>query len=465
MSASEQQSVKRDIGWVHGTGIVVGAIVGIGIFLNPGKVAAIAGSPLLALSLWAIGGLIALCGALSLAEVGARFPTAGGQLMALRHMLGPLPAFLYGWCLLVAIQTGVLVLITFFAANNLAVVLLGNTWSQNPENNAWITKTVASVMILSLCAANLRGAKQGAWVQTSTSIAKILILSGLIFLGLWKFFGQASGSLPAPTDALAPSSTPLLAGMAAVLFSYGGFHQITWVAGEIKDPQRTVPKSIVLGILIVVVGYVATNWAYFALLPFNEVVQTSTLAAEAVGSVFPEWARRLTAGALCISAYGIANASLLTAPRVYSSLAEKGLFFEMFARIHPRTGVPHLAIWLQTILSLTLLWIVGHHAMDQLVYGVVFVDWTFHILTCAGLLLLMRRSDSPAAYRTPGGIIAPSLFILGATISLAATFLDSSVRQSSLIGLGCLGIGTMVYFWRFRKTPGTESAPPEHPSS
>lgn len=366
--------------------------------------------------------------------------------MALKTMLGPMPSFLYGWSLLWAIQTGVLVIIAFFAADNLAVALLGSPWA-----NSTLSKSVASLLILSLAMANLRGALHGAWIQSLTSAAKLIILAGLVLMGLYAF-GFETETLTAPRIQETGTQAPWMAGLAAVLFSYGGFHQITWVAGEMKQPQKTVPRSILFGIAIVLIAYLSSNLAYFALLPFDHVVQSQTLAADATATLFPDWAGRATAAALCVSAYGIANASLFTTPRVYYALARQKLFFGTFARLHGPTGVPRPAILLQTALALALLWLAGPDRMDQLVNGVVFVDWTFHILTCAGLLYWRsRHQEIDAGYRAPWMPLPPLLFILGSGLALGATFWNPAVRQSSLLGLGILLSGVLFYGLFFRR--------------
>jgi APA family basic amino acid/polyamine antiporter len=449
LSDGSTPSLRREIGGLHATGIVLGSIIGVGIFLTPSKVAAQAGSPGLALALWAIGGLIAMAGALCMAEVGARYPTSGGEIMALRYMIGKLPAFLYGWSLLTAIQTGVLVIIALFGAHNLGV-LLGQEWG------ATESAVVASAAITALAVINLMGVRYGAWAQTLTSIFKVVVLAALTVLGVWAIFDgltpEASQALATTEDAAKPRGiTVFLAGIAATLFSYGGFHQVTWVGGEVRNPQRTVPRAIVIGVLLVVACYLAANWAYFSLLPFEEVTGSTSLAADAVGTRMPELARRLTALALCVSAFGIANAQLLTTPRVYFSLAREGLFPKVLGELHHSSGVPRASIILQTVLAIALLWIAGGDRMDQLVTGVVFIDWVFHILAVFGLFLVRRRGDAMPDYRTPWWPLPPVIFLGGAIIGLGATFLDPAVRQASILGVVWILVGVVVYAWMQRK--------------
>lgn len=447
-STAPSPAPRRTLGGLHATAVVIGAIIGVGIFLTPGKVAAVAGSPGGALMLWATGGVIALAGALSMAEIGARFPTSGGVVVALQKMLGPLPAFLFGWCLLTAIQTGVLVIVTLFAAQNLGAAL-GLEWSPP------LVSAVATAMLAALMAVNLLGVKQGAAAQTTAVALKLLALAALAAVGAWVALG---GEQAAPVELVAPvappagAPVPWLAGLAAVLFSYGGFHQITWIGGEVRDPQRTLPRAILVGVVVVVACYLAANLSYFRLLPFDAVTGSETLAADAVGTVLPGWGRRLTAAALAVSAFGLANTLLLTSPRVYFALAQEGLFPRALGRLDGGRGVPAPAILLQGGLAVGLLWLAGGERMDQLVNGVVFVDWIFHILACIGLMLVWRRGDPAPGYRTPAMPIPPLIFVLGSLAALGATFLDPEVRQSSLIGVAWVGAGCLVYAGMRRRT-------------
>jgi APA family basic amino acid/polyamine antiporter len=409
-------------------------------------VAAVAGSAEGALLLWAAGGVIALAGALSMAEIGARFPTSGGEIVALQRMLGPLPAFLFGWCLLTAIQTGVLVIVTLFAAQNLAAAA-GTSW------DAGAVSGVATAMLAALMAVNLLGVRQGAAAQTTTVALKLLALAALTAVGAWVALGgEQAAPVAAPVGNAAPTEgVPWLAGLAACLFSYGGFHQVTWVGGEVRDPQRVLPRAILVGVVIVVVSYLAANLTYFGLLPFEVVTASSTLAADAVGTVLPGWGRRITAAALAVSAFGLANTLLLTSPRVYFALAQEGLFPRALGRLDGGRAVPAAAIWLQGGLAIVLLWVAGGEAMDQLVNGVVFLDWIFHLLACAGLILVWRRGEPSPGFRAPAMPLPPLVFVLGTLVALGATFLDPAVRRSSLLGLVWVGAGCLVYFLVLRR--------------
>ncbi len=429
--------LRRDLGSMHGVGIVIGAIIGVGIFITPSNVATIAGSPEQALLMWLIGGVLALTGALCMAEIGARFPVSGGEIVALKELLGPLPAFLFGWSLLTAINTGVLVIISLFAAQNLGVAL-GYEWDQTQTTMA-ATAAIAGLGIL-----NLLGVKNSAWMQTSTSAVKLVILGSLALLGLNALLGNAE--VQTTTSALPPvqSDAPWIAGLAATIFSYGGYHQLTWLGGEVKDPQRTLPRAIIIGIFLVIGGYMAANWAYFSLLPFEQVATSPTIAADAIGTFFPVAGSTITAAALCISAFGIANSQVLTTPRVYYALAKQGLFPKVLGNLGGDADVPRPAILLQATLAILLLWIVGGEGMDKLVTGVVFVDVTFHVLAVAGLFLARRTLDR-AAFMTPLWPLTPLVFIIGTTIAMLATFWNPDVRQASIFGVAWIAVGVVVY--------------------
>lgn len=420
---------NRVLGPVHATGIVIGAIVGVGIFFTPAKVAAIAGSAWGALGLWTLGGGIALAGAFAFAEIGKRYPESGGELVALRKMWGPMPAFLFGWSLIGAIQTGVLALIAFFGAHNLGVAL-GQSWSDDQARLA------ATGFILLLAAVNLAGVRPGAWVQTVTSAVKIGMLIFLAILAIYVIFVPPEVIASTAPDA-PPSDAPWIAGLAATLFSYGGFHQVTWVGGEVRRPERTIPLAILVGVGIVILGYLAANAAYFQLMPAAEVARSSSVAADAVARIFPA-VGRFAALALAVSAFGIANSQLLTAPRAYFALARDGLFPQRLARLDTQRGVPSLAIVVAGALAILVLWAARGNSLDQLTTGVVFVDWIFHMIAAAGLLRL-------ASAASVGARIAALVFILGAAIGLGATFLDPAVRGASLIGCAWIALGCVVY--------------------
>ena len=449
---------------MHGVGIVIGAIIGVGIFITPSNVATIAGSPEQALLMWLIGGVLALTGALCMAEIGARFPVSGGEIVALKELLGPLPAFLFGWSLLTAINTGVLVIVSLFAAQNLGVAL-GYEWDQTQITIA-ATAAIAGLAIL-----NLLGVKNSAWMQTSTSAVKLIILACLAMLGLYALFfspesADAAGNAvtpppppPTPDPTAAPpsdhghgasSNAPWIAGLAATIFSYGGYHQLTWLGGEVKDPQRTLPRAIIIGIFLVIAGYMAANWAYFSLLPFEQVTSSSTIAADSIGTFFPVAGSTITAAALCISAFGIANSQVLTTPRVYYALAKQGLFPQILGNLGGDADVPRPAILLQATLAISLLWIVGGEGMDKLVTGVVFVDVIFHVLAVAGLFLA-RRTLSPSAFMTPLWPLTPLVFMIGTTIAMIATFWNLAVRQASIFGVAWIAVGTTVFYFTRRK--------------
>ena len=425
---------------MHGVGIVLGAIIGVGIFITPSDVATIAGSPGQALLLWFVGGVLAMAGALCMAEVGSRFPTSGGEIVALQKLLGPLPAFLFGWSLLTAINTGVLVIISLFAAQNLGVAL-GLEWGSTEIS------MVATAAIAGLAGLNLLGVKNSAWMQTSTSAFKLLILGCLTLFGLHALLND-----PATTTEIvqpkAKATAPWIAGLAATLFSYGGFHQLTWVGGEIKDPQRTLPRAIIIGVLLVIASYMAANWAYFSLLPFDQVAHSSTVAADAIGTRLPSTGRVLTAAALCISAFGIANSQILTTPRVYFALAKEGLFPKVLGNLGSGSDVPRAAILLQAGLAISLLWIVGGKGMDRLVTGVVFIDWIFHILAVCGLFLARRHlkhvGEKPK-FLTPLWPLTPLIFIIGGGTAMIATFWNPDVRQASIFGVAWIAVGVFVY--------------------
>ncbi|MFZ5476487.1 MAG: APC family permease, partial [Myxococcota bacterium] len=265
--------MRRELGLGDTTAVVIGAIVGVGIFFTPAQVARLAGSEEVALGLWALGGVVAALGAWTFAELGRRYPRAGGQYDVLRDAWGPLPGFLYVFCNLTAIQAGSIAIIAWYCAQNFADAF-GATLSPG------VNLVAAVVLVAGLTAANVVGVRAGAWVQNVTVVSKLLTLVAVVGLAV-----VAAPAAPAPAAPVAGErGIALLAGLLPAMFAYGGWQQALWVGGEVKDPERTLPRAILGGVAVVVVVYLGAAWAYFRLLGFEGVAGAGGLAFEAVGA-------------------------------------------------------------------------------------------------------------------------------------------------------------------------------------
>ncbi len=442
--------LPRVLGLWDATCVVVGAIIGVGIFFTPRDVASVTGSAPAALLAWGIGGVIAMLGAFIFAELGRLRPVAGGQYHVLRDAYGPAPAFLFVFCNLTAVQAGAVAIIAIVCAQNLGVALHG----VDPAGS-WVL-LVATLMTWALVAVNVVGVRSGARLQDLTVIATLVILVALVVVAI----AVKPGAAAAPADS---SSSPplgfftLFAGVTLTLFAYGGWQQALWMAGETVDATRNVPRAILLGVGIVIVAYLTANWAYLDLLGFEGVRQAKALAADAISVLSPGLGRRIASGAVAISAFGVLNAQFLTGPRLTWAMARDGQFFPAFTQLHSRFRTPVAAILLLGGLSTALTLGLGLDRTDVLTTGVVVVDAAFFALTGLALPVLRRR----AAPHERGSKWIDGAAIAFATLELlaiVASVLTKDVRLVALTGIAWIAAAAIVWLRFFRKpTPRTAS--------
>lgn len=437
--------------------MVVGAIVGVGIFFTPSEVARLTGGEGLALLAWAAGGLLALLGALSFAELAGMYPRSGGQYAILKDAYGAPAGFVFVFCLLTAVQAGAIAIIALVCADHLGMAVLGRELSVPGATALGVS------LIVLLAAANILGVRVGAWIQNATVMAKVaalLAVSGLAVL---------AGPLePAPEPrSVAAADSPggalaVLAALTSVLFSYGGWQQATWVAGEVRRPRRNVPLAIVLGVILVVLIYMAVNWAYFRLLGPAGVGASEALAADAVsraagslGGAGGGAAGRGVAAAVAVSAFGVLNAQFLTGPRLAYAMAADGRFFRTFARLDPRFGTPARAVLLVAAPALALILLSGRAGIEALVSGVVLVDWVFFGLTgLAVVVLRLRRPEEWRPVRVPLYPLTPLLFVAGALATVGGAFIKSGTRSAAWLALAWILASCAVYALFFRGRGG-----------
>jgi APA family basic amino acid/polyamine antiporter len=443
----------RALGPWSATSIVIGAIIGTGIFFTPKEVALIAGSANLALWTWILAAGIVVCGALSFAELGAMYPQTGGQYTMLRDAYHPGVGFLYVLSNAVVIQAGAIAVIAYWGAQYLGVAVRGA--ELRPET----ATIIGAILIVVLVITNSVGVVWGAAVQNATVIAKLATLGIVVALALVSepaadAFGGASTQPAAPAETALWDAyiMPLLAALAPVMFSFGGWQHALWIAGEIKEPRTNVPRAILLGVGIVTVVYLAVNWAYLHLLGYERVCNSQALAADAVSRVWPELGKRFVAGAIAVSAFGVLNAQLLSGPRLVCGLARDGRFFAVFGRVVNPWKTPLAAIVLLGGVGLAMLLIAGASRMDQVASGVVLIDSLFFLLT--GLALLVLRRRRPAAsrpVRVPLYPVVPILFVLGELAVIVGTISHPKYRQNAYIGAIWIAIALAMYLVMFRR--------------
>ena len=441
---SRTADLPRVLSLWDATSVVVGAIIGVGIFFNPRDVARVTGGTAAALLAWGIGGTIALLGAFTFAELGRLRPLAGGQYHVLRDAYGRPPAFLFVFCNLTAVQAGGVAIIAVVCAQNLGVALHG----RDPAG-PWVMG-LATLLTWALVGVNVIGVRSGAGLQDATVIAKLVTLGALVALAAAIAPGRAALDTGTPPAAHALTFPMLFSGVTLTLFAYGGWQQGLWMAGEVADARRTVPRAIVLGVGIVVAAYLLANWAYFRLLGFRGVCDAKTLAADAFFVASPGLGRRIAAFAVAVSAFGVLNAQFLAGPRLTWAMARDGLFFPIFARLHARFSTPVPAILLLGVLSTGLTLGLGLERTDRLTTGVVVVDASFFALT--GLALPILRSRERAADRGPAWI-AGAAFAFAALelLAIAGSVLEQNARVLALSGLAWIGAAAMTWALFFRR--------------
>ncbi len=438
----------RVLGAADATSVVIGAIIGVGIFFTPSRVAGLVGGGGAALAAWALAGLVALAGALAFAELGGMYHGTGAQYAILRDAYGPFVAFLYVFCSSTAIEAGAVGIIAAVCAQNLGVVVGAGDLAGAAQT------ALAALLVIGLALANLAGVRWGSRIQNVTVAAKILTLLAVTAL--------AAFAAPAVPAAAAPASGPrpalvvgLLAALVPALFSFGGWQSALWVADVVREPRRNVPRSIVGGVLVVVIVYLLANWAYLRLLGVRGVAESHALAANAVAAAWPGVGQRAVAAAVAVSAFGVLNAQILAGPRLLYGMARDGRFFRAFAALGARTGTPFAAIALISGMAIFLLAAAGFQGIDRLLSGVVFIDGLFFALTGAALFVLrVKRPDAERPARVPGYPVVPALFVIGELGAVVGAYLSPDVRSATYIGAAWIAAGAVLYVLRFREKAG-----------
>lgn len=454
MFNGQPHALPRVLGPISAMSVVIGAIIGVGIFFQPSRVARTAGSADMALLAWTVGGVIAMCGALTFAALGARYPNAGGQYEILRDAYGPLPAFLFVFCNATAVQTGAIAIIALICAQNLAIAFAGG---ELPSRFAVVA---AAALIGGVTLANAWGVRWGAGIQNLTVAAKLATLAAVTLVAA-AFAPAAAGPaavIAAVGGGAAVSSSPLVLLFAAIVpsfFAYGGWQHALWIAGEVREPRRNLPLAIIGGVLIVVVAYLLVNWAYLRLLGYDAVTRSGALAADAIARVWPQSGRRVTAAAVAMSAFGVLNAQLLSGPRLVYRMALDGRFFGSFAHVSERRGTPLPAVLLLGGLGLSLLLLAAafstsaFHAIDRLTTGVVFIDGVFFALTGMAIFVLNRRGTMDRMRL--GYPWIPAVFIAGEIGIIFGAYADASTRSAAVIGVGWIFAALLVFVLFFRR--------------
>ena len=437
---STPSSLPRVLGAFDVYVLLVGTVIGSGIFLVSATMAAAVQSPMLMLGVWVVGGALSLFGTLALSELSAAYPDSGGIYVYLREAYGPLIAFLFGWTSFVVIEAGaVATLASAFSTKYLPYFVALPPWG---------TKAAAVALIAVLTTINVIGVRHGAFVQRTLTIIKMSAIVGVIVAIFTTAPGSSSHFV---TPAAPPWSLGLLsqAGVALVasLWAYKGWELVTFVAGEVKNPQRNLPLGLVLGTLTILVLYIGANLAYLWVLPIEAIAASKRIAADAMQAGVGGSAATIIAGIVLVSITGAMNGNILTAPRLFFAMAQDGLFFERVATVHPRFLTPHISIIAMSSWAAVLA-ISG--TFEQLAAYVVFGVWIFMGLTGVAVIVLRHKApDRPRPYKTWGYPVTPVLFVLAALFISVNALIAQFWNAAAGLGLIALGIPAFM-IWKSR---------------
>ena len=470
-SREGEGGLVRALGLWDSTLLVIGFVIGSAVFLVTGGsngVARLLPSPGLLILGWIAGGLLSFAGALVYAELGSALPRSGGQYIFLREAYGDLTGFLYGWTLFAVINTGTLAALAVGYARYFGIFVpaLGTdrvlaslpVFGHALTISAGQLNAVAVIVVLSIV--NCFGVKEGSLFQGIITVVKVASFAGFMILGVaigkgsWShfvpLFGAASGGAGVTAGAVQAAGGgfglgAFILSMVAMLWAYEGWNNITFTAGEIKDPQRNLPLSLIVGMTAVVLIYVGMNVIYLYAMPVGDMFSTDTIGKAAAGRLFGPLGAKLMSLSILVSVFGCISATVISGPRVFYAMANDGLFFRQIGDVHPRHRTPVKAILWQCVWS-SVLCLSGRY--DQLYTFVVFAAVLFYALTGASVIVLRRRHPEwPRPYRTWGYPVTPILYVVLCAIVLVNTLVNQPVESGW--GLAILACGLPAYlYWK-----------------
>ncbi|HEX7288812.1 MAG TPA: amino acid permease [Candidatus Angelobacter sp.] len=436
--------LRRSMNLAHATALVAGIIIGASIFLQPSEITRLVPSARGLILVWLAAGALTLVGALVCAELARVFPSTGGVYVFFRQIYSPALGFLWGWGMFWVMHSGIIAAIAVILARYAGYfVPLGE----------WGLRGVAMAAILGLSWINYLGVKTGSALQvalTTAKVAAVVAIAGALFV-----FGRpAHAAIAAQIGAHAASTGAYMLAIGAGLFAFGGWHMVTYAAGETRDPERTIPRALLLGTLLVTACYLLLNAGYVYVMPLAEVARSQRVAADAIARVLGAGSGAAIAAVVIVSALGALNGIILAGPRVYYAMAEDGLAFRWMAAVHPEKRTPYLAILAQAVWSCVL---VATNSYRSLFSRVVYTEWLFFALLAAGLVLLARRGKCQPRYLTFAFPLLPLVFV-AASLAIALNQIRADPRGSAF-GLGLLLVGLPVYFvWSLLQAKSREAS-------
>jgi APA family basic amino acid/polyamine antiporter len=442
-SARTSRELPRKLGLATGMAVVVGVIIGSGIFRVPSGIAGDTGNLTGIALVWILGGIVALFGALSIAELAAMYPAAGGPYVYLREAYGKPLAFLFGWMWLLTTPIS-------WAAQSLMFAEYLGFFVPIP---AMAQHAIAAALIILVAAANYRSVKLGAVIQNLSTAAKVLAIVGLsaaIFL-----FAPGGEHNPLNAEPMGVAKwSGIGIGLIAALWAYDGWENLTTLSGEVKNPQRNLPLALIGGVLVVIVVYLLINMAYLRALPLPQLAASKSVAADAAGTVLGRAGASLVGALVMLSVFGTLNGSILSSPRVFFAMAEDGLFFRTVGKVHPKYETPYVAIGF--IVVLAVIYVLLRDFM-QLAEGYVLGVWPFLALCVIGIFILRRRRpDFPRQYRALGYPVVPALFVLATFVVVANALYAQFWSTIASILITLVGL-PLYYFWMAWQRRGLRS--------
>ena len=461
--ASSRTELVKGLGFYAATSVVVGTMIGQAIFIVPSKMLRLVGTPWMVFLVWICAGALSLFGALGYAELGAAIPEAGGEYAYVHRAYSPLLGFVYSWVYftvaktasIAAIATGFVIYLSYFFPGLAEVI-----WQVQPalSGHSMALKltglqVAAAIMILLLSGLNVLGVRRAGAVQTLFTASKLVVLGVIIALGLTLGHGSFE-HFHSVSAAQSPAGFLRLFGLATVsaLWAYDGWNNLSMVAGEVENPQRNMPRAIIIGSVLVIVVYLLVNLAYFYVLAPSDIAGTQTVAADTARQFLGKAGGAFVAVGVMISTFATLNGSILTGSRIPYAAARDRLFPAALARVHPKFCTPAVAIIGQATIAAVFA-LTGQY--DALYTKVIFSEFLFYFLCTAAIFILRKREpDLPRPYRTWGYPLVPAVFLLLAFALLVNTFREQ--RADSLWGLGLMLSGVPIYFlwklWARRET-------------
>ena len=436
--------LRRQIGTRTATALVVGEVIAVGIFLTPAGMTKALGSPMWLLIVWLVMGALALCGALCYGELAARYPQAGGGYVYLREAYGPAVAFMYGWMAFLVMDPG----LTAMLAVGLATYA-GYGLNLSP----WGIKAFGIGTIIVIALINIRGLRLGAGFVRVLTFLKLGLLAFIFLWGVGFQLGDWSNFTPFVERP--PKSNPLIGALAGALvaafFSFAGWWDLGKLAGEVKNPARTLPRALAYGVMIITLVYILTSFAFIYLVPLDQVTSGETFAAQAGEVLFGRAGGLIFSLVVVISVLGSLAAVVMSAPRVYFAMARDGVFLSSVARLHKHYETPARAIALQAVLASVLV-VAG--SFNDIISYFVFVVILFIALTIIALFKFRRDDSSNVRYLTPGYPVTPILFLI--MIVCLLVLIAGDKPKQAFLGLGVVALGLPVYLFLFRNKPLVE---------